>query len=387
MANGLARLACMVLPALVGVVATAQEPEAAPARDGIVQDFGTDRFAAGGSLDIESAVPGDLVAAAGRIEIEADVAGDAVALAGDVRVRAPVRQSLYVAAGRVEVDGEVGGDARLAGGNVDIARDARIAGNATVAGGSVRIDGAIDGALSVGGGRVVLDGPIAGDVEVGAGRLELGPNARIGGRLRYASRATLDRDPGAIVAGGIEARNLRRSLTMPEPVARDVDRAGGWFWTLGVAMLAALAAAFAPGWGTRLGASLRDRWGVSLVLGFLVLVSVPVAAVLLLITLVGIPLALVLILAYALLLLVGYVAAGVGTGHFLLRRLVPESSGRTAWRVLAAALAMLAIGLVARVPWIGGWVAFLALIAGLGLVVLQWPRVADAARGQGAAAT
>jgi len=46
------------------------------------------------------------------------------------------------------------------------------------------VHGPIDGYLRVGAGRVLINAAIGGDVEVGAGSLELGPNARITGRLR-----------------------------------------------------------------------------------------------------------------------------------------------------------------------------------------------------------
>jgi len=39
-----------------------------------------------------------------------------------------------------------------------------------------------------------------------------------------------------------------------------------------------------------------------------------------------------------------------------------------AWRAGAAVLAMLAIALLARVPYLGGWVHFAALLLGIGMV-------------------
>src|SRR6185437_7840622 len=101
-------------------------------------------------------------------------------------------------------------------------------------------------------------------------------------------------------------------------------------------------------------------------LGLVALTTVPVAAVLLMITVIGIPLGVLAVIGYAALLLVGYVWVAVVVGGMLLDRVKPETAARTAWRVGAAVLAMLALALLVRVPFVGGLVRLVALAAGLG---------------------
>jgi hypothetical protein len=99
------------------------------------------------------------------------------------------------------------------------------------------------------------------------------------------------------------------------------------------------------------------------------LITIPIAAVLAMVTVIGIPLGLLAIAGYAGLLLIGYVWLAVVVGGLLLDRVKPETAAVTAWRAGAAMIAMLAIALLARLPFIGGFLGLVALIVGVGMIV------------------
>jgi cytoskeletal protein CcmA (bactofilin family) len=141
-------------------------------------------------------------------------------------VDAPVRQSLYAAGGRLTLAAPVQRNVRIAGGSLEIAPSARVAGNVSAAGGEVRVLGPIDGYLVVGAGRVFINAAVAGDVDVRAGRIDLGPQAAIAGKLRYASPDELVRDPAAQVGGGAEPtqRGSRRTTVTKQRLWRSVWR-------------------------------------------------------------------------------------------------------------------------------------------------------------------
>jgi cytoskeletal protein CcmA (bactofilin family) len=340
-------------------------------REAVARDLGADRFAAGAAVSIVVPVAGDLAAAGGNVDVSAEVGGDAVIAGGNVRVGAPVRHGLYAAGGRVAVNGPVQRNARIAGGTVEIGPDGRIAGNVSVGAGEIRVAGSIDGYLQAAGGYVFIDGTVGGDVEVGSGAVELGPNARIGGRMRYASRDELRRDAGAQVRGGVERLSPRTDWPvrggLPEPLRRGI----GWVWSAGLLIAAAVLAAALPGVCAGVGATVRARWAMSLLIGFIALVCIPAAAMLGMMTLVGLPLALAGIALYLALLLAGYVAAGISLGEFALQRFQAARASRIGWRVMAAALGMLAISLLGRLPWVGGLVVFAALLLGVGALLMQ----------------
>src|SRR5439155_22264791 len=112
---------------------------------------------------------------------------------------------VYAAGGRVSINGAVERNVRVAGGTVDISPQAQVGGNVSVAAGNVAIAGKVKGYLQVMGARVYLNGSVDGDVDATGRDIELGPSARIAGKLRYRSAEEPKRDPSAQVRGGIEA--------------------------------------------------------------------------------------------------------------------------------------------------------------------------------------
>ena len=343
--------------------------------------IGADVFIGGGSVTVHEPAGGDLFAAGGAVDVDAAVGGDAVAAAGKVRVGAEVGQSVYVAGGQVNVNGKVGRNLRVAGGQVELGPKAEVAGNVSVAGGQVRLYGAVRGHVRAAGGRLLIDGPVGGDVLATSGHIELGPQARITGKLRYRSGDALHKDPAAQVSGGIEqlapAWGGAAASQPPAPEPRRQGMGGiGWLWTAGLVVLAAVWLALAPGFSARFGAALRERTAFSVLLGFIWLVCVPVLAVLLLLTIIGIPLALFVAAAYLALLPLAYVAAAVGLGDWALARWQAARASALGWRLAAAALALVLLTALGHVPWLGALLAFAVLLAGLGAMLLLWRRPA-----------
>ena len=269
----------------------------------------------------------------------------------------------------------------MVGGQVELGPKAEVAGNVSVAGGQVRLYGRVGGHLQSAGGRLLIDAPVAGDVFATSGQVELGPNARIGGKLRYRSGEELRQDPQAQVAGGIEkllpalGAGQASAPTLREHPPRGGVAAIGWVWTLGLIVLAAALLAALPRLYAAVARTLREQPGLSLLLGFVLLVCTPVAALLLFITLIGIPLGLFLTATYLALLPVAYVSAAIGFGDWALQRWQPERGALLRWRIAAAAVALVVLALLSGLPWLGGLVALAALLAGLGALLLQLRRL------------
>jgi cytoskeletal protein CcmA (bactofilin family) len=278
---------------------------------------------------------------------------------------------VYVAGGHIAVDSEIQRNARIAGGRVELSPKAKIVGNVTIGAGEVEVDGAIGGYLQVGGGSVRINGPVAGDVEVGAGDVELGPNARIQGKLSYTSDNEIVRDAAAQVIGGVE--HIERSDHWPawHHWHRGAKGGHGWIWSLWLLVMAAILVAALPRFYQDVAETARTRWPLSMLIGFAVLVCVPVAAVIAAITLIGIPLALLMIVLYVALLLVGYVSAGIALGEIVLQRWGAGRATSMGWRITAAVVSMLAISLLHRMPFVGGVVVLAALVTGMGALLIR----------------
>ena len=361
--------------------ASAAAADGAHARENRV---GSDVFIGGGSVTVHDPVGGDLFAAGGTVDVDAAVTGDAVAAGGKVRIGAEVAQSVYAAGGQVNVNGKVARNLRVAGGQVELGPKAEVGGNVSAAGGHVRLYGAVRGHVQAAGGRLLIDGPIGGDVIATSGHVELGPQARIDGKLRYRC-GDLHQDAAAQVSGGIEQLAVWRGEAASRPLPSEAPprRRGvggiGWIWTAGLIVLAAAWLALAPGVSARLSRAVRERTGLSVLLGFVWLVCVPVLALLLLLTVIGIPLALFVVAVYFAVLPLAYVAAAVGLGDWALTRWQAARAALWRWRLGAAALALVLLTALGHVPWLGVLLGFAVLLAGLGAFLLQWRKPAPPA--------
>jgi hypothetical protein len=148
----------------------------------------------------------------------------------------------------------------------------------------------------------------------------------------------------------------------------------GWPWTLGLLLLAALLLAVLPGFQARVGRTLRQRPGLSVLLGVAWLVCAPLALLLLLLTVIGIPFTLLGAILYIVLLPLAYVSTAIALGDWALQAWRSVAVAHWAWRLAAAAAVLVLLSQATRVPWLGALVAALALLAGLGALALQLRR-------------
>jgi len=346
----------------------------ARADDGYAQArLGKAVFVAGGALSVHEPVAGDLFVAGGSVDVDAAVGGNALAGAGKLRLSGDVGDAIYAAAGHLLVNGKVGRDVRAAGGQVEFGPQADVLGNVAVAGGQLRLLGAVHGDVQAAGGRLLLNGRVGGDVNAATGQVELGPEARIAGKLRLRG-GSVQRDAAAQVAGGVETWPSGWGHEEPSPAPHSALAAGtliGWFGTLSLVLLAALLLAAGPGFQARVARTLQQRPLLSVLLGIAWLVCAPVAVLLLILTVVGIPLALIGAALYIVLLPLAYVSAAIALGDRVLRALRTAALPTWGWRAAAAGVVLVVLSQATRVPWLGAAVVSLALLAGIGALALQ----------------
>ena len=363
-------LSVSVVSGVVFAQAVVATPAATAPQRGAQTTLGADHFAAGKAVQIDKPVAGDLLAAGAEIDVDADVGGDAALAGGAIRLNANVGQSLYLGGGQVTVNGRVGRNARIAGGRVALGTKSQFDGNVTVTGGRVTINGPVKGYVQVSGGTVLINSAIGGDVIANGGELALGPNARIVGKLRYASREPLQRDVAAQIRGGVEV--VAHDDSSPMQAARHTRRFSGmgFIWTVGLMVLAGLLIAVTPRSVTSTANTLRAKFGLSLGAGLGAILGVPILVILLMVTILGIPIGLLVLLAYPALLLLGYVLGAVGIGSWLLNVFGGDKAQKTLWKIAAALATILLLALLGYIPYLGGVVRFAVLFAGVGAVTL-----------------
>lgn len=342
--------------------------------EAVSHQFGADYFGAGGIVNLTDTVEGDAFVAGGHVSIASEVSGDLVVAGGELSIGGGVGDDLYAAGGNVKVDAIVQGNARIAGGDVAVGPATVIAGATTLTGGRISFDGNSHGYLQASGASVNLNGQVLGDAEVRSEDLVIGPETQINGRLIYHGPTEPVVPKGAVISGGVEFHEAKAGRFTHEPVEpfrRTVHWVGSVLWFVGVFVAATLFLMLFPGFASRAADAIGRDPLRSIGLGLAILVCVPFVTVILLITIIGIPLALLVIPLYLLLLFLGWVTTALFVGQRGLAMLRPARPVTLGPRLLSLFAALVALWAARHVPFIGGLIGFVALIAGIGALVWQ----------------
>lgn len=335
-------------------------------------------FAAGASVEISGEIAGGMTprtgvfAAGASVGVSADIDGSLAAAGGDVVMTGSAKQ-LFLSGGNVTFAGEVDGDAFIAGGNVMVQQGATFHDDAHAAGASIDFAGTVQNDASLAGAFVRLNGVVGGDAEVSAENVVIGPATRVSGDLTYYATAPAEIDPAAQVTGEIvykeaSERDIKWMREKKEnPFAgygvRD-NVYGALFWFVALGASGALMSLVFPRWFGAVAVAGREKPLSSLLLGFAVLIALPVAAILFMVIIIGLPFGGFLIALYLGLLCISMIGAGFATGHLLLDRSKDETP-----KVLLYFVGLAALTILGAAPVVGGIVTFLAIILGLGVLV------------------
>ncbi|HEX7126256.1 MAG TPA: hypothetical protein VF406_10880, partial [Thermodesulfobacteriota bacterium] len=300
-----------------------------------------------------------------------------------------IGDDVRAAGGELRLGGRLGGDLIAAGGRVTVTPETRVAGRSRVAGGEVDVGGRHGRGIEIYGGHVRLSGETPGNVEVVADVLEVLPGARVGGTLFHATRSEPRIDPAAELAAveamppadwRVEAMGRLEAWRASGGEVLGIVGSLSWlvFWlsllVTGVVALAAL-----PRGTLAAARTVTSDPGKSLGLGFVALVVAPMLALVLLLTVVGVWLGLAVLALYPIALLGGLVVGIAWLGDLVARAVSgPDPSRLT--EVAGYAVAVLLAAVAGLVPVLGGWVLFLAVVVGLGAIVVALWRLAASGR-------
>ena len=324
-----------------------------------------------------SVLANDLIVTAQTVSIEGTIEGDLIAFAQSVNVTGHIEGDVLVFAQRLNVTGSVDGNVRsfgefhdlagliarnvtVFGETVQLHPDAEVAGSFTSASERSTLDGRIGRDLLVFAESSEINGTVGGNARLAGESIKIGPSASIGGELSITSGAEPDIDASATLSNSphIEHIEERESHSY---FGRFVWRFLAW----SAAFIYGLVVLFlAPRMVSRVVGTL-SRYGVSIGIGAVTLLSVPIAIVIVCLTLVGIPLGLIALAAY----LLTIYTAQVFVGSWIGQKLLGESTtkGQAIGR-LALGLALLHIAVL--VPVMGGLVTFVATLWGVGAFIL-----------------
>jgi hypothetical protein len=236
-------------------------------------------------------------------------------------------------------------------GDVLVDRD-EAAGDIVVVDGDVTIRGTVNGDVIVVDGDITIRGTVTGDVGAVAGLATLGQRGNVEGDLIYGDKEPVQ-TPGSKVGGDVQKFD-----------AGDASLIGaiGFFvgFVVSMFLLGLILILLAPRAAEAVARTGRRKALVSAGVGLLGIILIPVIAVAAFFTIVGIPLGIVLLFLIVPLLAMSYI-----TTALVLGRLILKNS-----KLLAFLLGLVILGLLTLIPIAGGIIAFLAIVFGLGALLV-----------------
>jgi cytoskeletal protein CcmA (bactofilin family) len=334
---------------------------------GTTETIEDDLYVFGGNIAINGTIHGDLIAAGNNISVDGNVTGDVIAAGQTIAIRGQVGGTVRAAGSTIVLDGKVTNDLLAAGNELTILSNGRVGRDAIVGATNTTMSGQIGRDLQAGSTNVKIDGAVGGDILATVERLQLTDRATVGGSLRYTSKNDAQIANTSSVKGTVERRTPEngREPVVTGPAALVVEWLKG---LIGLLILGILVVFFFPGFARRAGEALVRSPLLTLAIGALILIGLPIVAILFFIVgaliggwWIGFVVLSLLIVALALSLPV----AAVGVGGAVLRvtrRPVPV------W--IALFIGLVTLLLVALIPILGGIVIFCALLFGMGATTI-----------------
>src|SRR2546430_9797357 len=326
-----------------------------------------DLYAFGTNVAINGTIHGDLIAAGNYITVDGSVTGDVIAAGQSVTIRGQVGGSVRAAGNMIVVDGKVANDLLAAGNEVTILSNARVGRDGVIAATNTTVTGQIGRDLQLGGSNLKIDGAVGGRVVASIDKLQLTDRATVGGSLKYTSKNEAQIANASSVKGSIERQTPEtgRAPLVTGPAALVVEWLKG---LIGLLILGILVVFFFPGFSRRAGEALvRSPW-LTLAVGALVLIGLPILSIVFFAVgalIGGWWIGFVVLALFTVVLALSLPVAAVGVGGALLR-----IAGRPGPVWLPRLLRLAAPSFLAPPPILGGLVIFCALLFGMGATTI-----------------
>jgi cytoskeletal protein CcmA (bactofilin family) len=220
---------------------------------------------------------------------------------GRVKISGAVAQDVRTAGGQVTITGNIDRNLTVAAGNVELASSAALGGGLVAAGANVDVSSPVGGGARVAAGTLILSNRLGGNVDAAVGMLRITSRAEIQGDVNYWSDREASISEGARIQGKVSRR------APPQKPQLWPALFAGWVFLIAVSfvstlILGLLSLRFLPGFHRATVTIVRQRPWMSLAIGFAAVVVIPVVCALVFTTVLAIPIALILAAAFFILL-------------------------------------------------------------------------------------
>lgn len=225
-------------------------------------------------------------------------------------------------------------------------------GSVIVADGDVTVRGTVDGDIVAAGGDITIRGTVEGNIVAVAGQVTLGRAGRVTGDIAYGDKKPF-LAPGSRVSGDVKKFELGD--------ASIIGAIGFWIgFTLSLLVLGLVLLALAPRAADAIARTAKAKTLIAALVGLLAFFLIPIIAIAACVTLIGLPLGIVLLFSIVPLYAIAYLSSALVLGRVILKKA----------RILAFVVGLVLLQVLTLIPIVGGIIGFLAVVLGLGAMLL-----------------
>ncbi|MDD4271304.1 MAG: polymer-forming cytoskeletal protein [Patescibacteria group bacterium] len=334
-------------------------------------------YAVGSNLTIEGKVTGDVICAGQSVNINGDVAGDVICAGQSISINGKIGGNLRVVGNTVNFNGQVARNGITVGATVVTSASSTIGWDLLVLGNIFELRGNIGRDFYGSAGKVNVAGQIGKNLNLNFGSqnnydkpLVIANTAKINGNVTYKSGKDAAVDAGAVIKG-------ETIHNFPAVVNKKSNAANlGWWWGKLISIFSALVIGLViiSFWREQIIKTtdlMLAKVGPALGWGVLALFLTPLIFIVLLITIIGLPLAFITLGLWLIAIYLSKILVGILIGRSLLNNYWAKQKDSL---ILAMVVGIIVAYLIFALPFIGWIVALLAMLWGLGGIMLSFKK-------------
>lgn len=315
-------------------------------------------YVAGNDVTIDGTVTGSVYCAGNVITINGTVEGDVLCAGQKLTINGTVNGDIRAAGQFVQVGGTVGGSLTAFAQDVRLDQGATVGGDVNGAAQQFTLNGTVGRDIAIGTQLLALNGEVKGNVDAAAEQLQLGNQASVLGNFNYSAQKKLSFDESR-VAGSVSFNPAQTGDHQQD--GRQFFSAMKITFLLMFAVSAIVMVLVMPRFVNRSSELFRRQMLITILLGFAFVFGGPILVGLLLFSIVLAPFGLALLFGWLAILLLSTIFFAYWVGAELLR-----SQPNAVVRMLGG-VAILTVAYT--IPILSGFVLFVALVVGSGMIV------------------
>lgn len=294
-------------------------------------------------------INGNLYVFGSTINLNNTVDGDVVAFGKNMDFNANIINDLIAAGENIKITGDIGGDVRVACQEITI--NSIIDKEVLIAAKKIHIgkNAVINRDVKLNAEEVVIEGILNKNAEIESNIIKITKDGLIKGTLHYSADYEFNTKPN--VEGDITYYKAERHKTANKIKDNLLSLVSLIF--VGLVLLAIF-----PRYFSRSLQLIQENFWMSILVGFLILILVPVASLIFFITIIGIPLSIVLIALYVVAIYISKLIPAYYLGTAILRKN----------RFLNMILGVTILFLLCLVPYVGWFFKIIAVMIGIGII-------------------